>query len=92
MPMPVKDIAASLLRKGFQSTGGDHVFYHLWVNGKKTAIFTKVSHGEKEVSDGLIGKMARQTRLSRKDFCRLVECSLSGDDYTSMLRSEDHIS
>lgn len=66
MPKAAKDVAAGLERKGFQLRDNDHSFYHLYVDGKKTMIFTKISHGEKEIHDSLLGAMARQVKLNRK--------------------------
>src|SRR5690606_28100550 len=60
MPRPAKSVAAGLRQKGFQPRENDHTFYHLYVSGKKTIISTKISHGEKEIGDKLLGVMARQ--------------------------------
>ncbi|WP_292366826.1 hypothetical protein, partial [Methanoculleus sp. UBA208] len=48
--------------------------------GKKTAIHTKVSHGNKEISDTLINLMAKQIYLSKSQFEGLVECTVKEDD------------
>jgi hypothetical protein len=60
MPRDAKEIGAGLQKKGFVPRENDHTFYHLFVNGKKTVISTKISHGEKEIGDKLLGMMARQ--------------------------------
>ena len=86
MPKDAKDVASGLQRKGFEPRQGDHAFYHLYVQGKKTAVFTKISQGEKEINDRLLGMMARQVRLSRKQFFELVECPLSLDEYLKHLQ------
>jgi hypothetical protein len=49
MPRPARDIASALQQKGFRKKENDHTFFHLWVDDKKTAVFTKLSHGEREV-------------------------------------------
>src|SRR5947209_6055145 len=74
MPKPAREVAAALEHKGFRKKENDHTFFHLWVAGKKTAIWTKISHGLKEIGDKLLGMMARQVRLSAKQFRDLVEC------------------
>jgi predicted RNA binding protein YcfA (HicA-like mRNA interferase family) len=74
MPKAAKEIATGLQQKGFRLRDNDHSFFHLYVNGKKTSVYTKISHGEKEIHDGLLGTMARQVRLSRKQFNELIEC------------------
>ena len=91
MPRDAKDIGAGLEKKGFIRRSNDHIFYHLIVNGKKTVINTKISHGEKEIGDRLLGMMARQLHLNRRDFLDLVDCPLTQDDYLKMLRQAGHI-
>jgi len=91
MPRDAKEIGAGLQKKGFVPRDNDHTFYHLIVNGKKTVISTKISHGEKEIGDKLLGMMARQVRLSRRDFLNLVDCPLTLDEYLKLLRQAGHI-
>jgi predicted RNA binding protein YcfA (HicA-like mRNA interferase family) len=79
MPRPAREVMASLEKKGFTKKENDHTFFHLWVDGKKTTVYTKVSHGEKEIHDNLLGAMARQLRLSKKQFLELVDCPLTFD-------------
>jgi len=66
MPRSAREVAANLERKGFRADDGDHTFVRLFVDGKNTGIRTKISHGEKEIHDGLLAQMARQTRLVKK--------------------------
>jgi hypothetical protein len=91
MPKDAKAIHSGLMKKGFRPRENDHTFYHLFVNEKKTVIFTKVSHGEKEVGDKLLGMMARQVRLTKRDFLNLVDCPLKMDEYLILLRQAGHI-
>lgn len=74
------NIAKSLERKGFKETQSSHARLTFYVDGKKSSVFTFISHGKKEISDELMHKMARQVRLSYKQFCGVVDCSISGDD------------
>lgn len=89
--LKIIDIKRSLSKKGFSSTESDHTFYHLWVDGKKTSIWTKYSHGEKEIGDPLINQMAAQTKLKRDQFMGLIQCSLSGTEYVDILRTQGYI-
>lgn len=92
MPHKVKDIHAALTSKGFQVRESKDRMYHLYSNGKKTPIWTKISQGEKEIHDNLLATMARQQlKLSRKDFDRLIECPLSQEEYERMMRDAKHI-
>lgn len=82
-----KDIEDALVRKGFQRREGDHEYfvYHRVSDAKKTTVFTKMSHGEREVGDFLLGHMAKQCRVSRGDFLDLVDCPLDRAGYEAKL-------
>lgn len=82
MPRKQSDVEKSLLIKGFRSREGDHNYFNYYSKaGKKTAVFTKTSHGAREIDDSLLGCMARQCKLSRADFDRLIECPLDRNSY-----------
>lgn len=91
MPKDAKDVGAGLEKKGFIAREGDHTFYHLHVGGKKTAIYTKISHGEREIGDRLIAMMARQVGLNKRDFLDLVDCPLTIEAYLALLRAAKRI-
>ena len=82
MPRKQSDVEKSLLKKGFQAGGGDHnyFFFHSTA-GQKTIVRTKTSHGAKEIDDNLLAQMAKQCKLTNKEFGLLVECPLSRDEY-----------
>jgi hypothetical protein len=81
------DVRAALLRKGFKISENHHsylIYYTL--AGKKTAIFTKISHGSNhDIDDSLLGKMARQCKINKDSFCKMVECSIDQKKYESIL-------
>ena len=83
------EIINNLKRKGFnKDEDGDHIFLRYQnTSGKKTPIFTKLSHGSnyREIGLNLIGKMARQCRLSVKQFIKLAECEISRDEYAQIV-------
>ena len=86
MPRKQREIEKSLTQKGFRAREGDHNYFLYWsIAGKKTAVFTKTSHGGREIDESLLGRMARQCRLSRADFDRLIDCPLSRDGYEAKL-------
>jgi predicted RNA binding protein YcfA (HicA-like mRNA interferase family) len=91
MPRDAKEVAANLKRKGFTPNEGDHTFYRLFVDGKNTGIRTKISQGEKEIHDGLLGQMAKQTRLVKKEFLELVDCPMTLERYVELLRERDYL-
>lgn len=86
MPRKQSDVERSLSSKGFQHREGDHNYFNYYSKaGKKTAVFTKTSHGAREIDDHLLGRMAKQCKLSRGDFDRLVDCPLDRDGYEAKL-------
>ena len=78
-------IERGLLKKGFaKKDGGDHHRYiFLSHDGKKTSIHTKMSRGTRHrlVSTPLITLMARQCRLSTREFLALVDCPMTETAY-----------
>lgn len=65
-----------------------HVFLiYETVAGYKTEIRTRVSYqsGGGDIGDNLLGVMARQVKLSRRDFEQLIDCPLSRDGYEAKL-------
>ena len=91
MPKDARDVASGLEKKGFRRRENDHAFFHLWIGEKKTAIYTKISHGERDIGDNLLSLMARQVRLSKKQFVELLECPLTFAEYIRMLRAGGHV-
>jgi len=91
MPKDARKVIGSLEEKGFKRRHGGDVFFHLYVEEHKTPIFTKVSHGEKEIHDRLLGAMARQLRLTRRGLDDLVECPLTHEGFVQHLREGGHI-
>ena len=73
-------IQKALLKKGFKTVNTDHKMLIFHYQGKKTAIHTKISHGNKEISDTLISLMAKQIYLSRSQFEGVIECTVKEDD------------
>ena len=88
MPRRQSDVEKSLLAKGFRAREGDHNYFNYYSRvGKKTAVFTKTSHGAREIDDSLLSRMAKQCKLSNKDFGLLIECPLDRDTYEAKLIS-----
>ncbi len=86
MPRKQSEIAKSLVAKGFRTREGDHAYFTYYSQaGKKTAVFTKTSHGAREIDDSLLGRMAKQCKLSRADFEQLIACPLDRGSYEAKL-------
>jgi hypothetical protein len=87
MPFDARRIASALTRKGFVERESHHTFYHLHVNGKDAGVFTKISHGEREVGDALAKKMQKQMHLPNlAAFRDFVDCPMSAQEYLTTLR------
>jgi hypothetical protein len=86
-------VATALLAKGFMQASGnrDHDYFFFRYQGKKTSVFTRISHGERSADDWLIGKMAQQVKLTKREFLALVECTLSGPAYCRLLVERGHV-
>jgi len=94
MPRDKRKIEEALLKKGFEDKEGDHHFfiYHT-LQGKKSSIRTKTSHTPKmkEINDGILAQMAKQCRLNKQDFMRLIDCPLSREQYEARLKEKGEI-
>lgn len=86
--MKVRDVLAGLGKKGFLQDETDHKHLILYVNGKKTEVRTKVSHGASEINDYLINTMSIQVHLEKREFIDLVYCPLSFADYIKKLNTQ----
>ena len=86
-----RDIRKSLLDKGFEKNSSHHEMYWLHIEGRKTSVRTRLSHGSTEYGDNLLGQMAAQLRLRRRQLDELVECPMSGKDYIDHLVRHGHV-
>jgi len=93
MPMNTADVQHQLVRKfGFSESptrSDDHIWYELRIPGLPV-IATKVSHGEREISSKLEGKMARQLRVHAPYFRRMIECTRSRDEYLQQVQTDPY--
>jgi hypothetical protein len=57
------------------------------MDGRLSRIKTKTSHSAKvkSLSDDLLGAMASQCKVTKKEFLQLVDCTISREDYEKML-------
>ena len=90
MTLERRNVVASLKKKGFEEDRrGHHIFYVYWGRaGSISRIRTRVSHSKKvkTFDQGLVGDMARQCKLSMKDFVKLVDCSMDRQEYEKKVR------
>ncbi|MFH1005838.1 MAG: hypothetical protein V1781_10185 [Bacteroidota bacterium] len=86
MVLDSKKTENNLIRKGFSPKKSDHIRLEFWYNGKLTRIRTKLSHNHQEINDYLIGQMAKQIALTRKQFIALADCTLDKNEYQKILK------
>ncbi|MFC0513842.1 hypothetical protein ACFFGT_06515 [Mucilaginibacter angelicae] len=89
------DIEKALLKKGFVKDGeSHHRYYYLVVDGKKTDLYTYLSHGKNSVDYGpkLMGKVKNQLRFTDSNKAELfLDCPMSKEQYIDMLKESDVI-
>jgi hypothetical protein len=80
-----REIASALTAKGFRPKENDHTYFTLYIHGRKTPVWTKISHGVTEYGDVLLAKMSRQLHLVRREFDRFVDCTKTEQEYIKHL-------
>ena len=94
MPRKARVVERGLLRKGFRRTDTHHrrFVYHTLDGEEPQPVATIMPHGaDRDISDRLLGLMARQLRLTRRQFDDLIDCRLSQADYEAMMRRDEFI-
>ena len=89
-----RKIQKALQQKGFKRSDNDHAkFSYFSLTGIKTSVWTKTSYGSKhkDLSDSNISSMARQCRLSNREFNDLIHCPLTRDNYEALLITRKQI-
>ncbi len=77
-------------KKGFiEYASGDHIFLTFYHKGLPTKIHTKLSHGSSEPGRDLLTEIRKELNLpSQKDFEDLIDCPMSLEKYTDLLREK----
>ena len=78
-------VAQALLDKGMERDEKHHHMFRKTLEGV-THLVTRISHGSKEIDDGLGKLMASQLCLQLQEFWRLVDCPLSEHDWNRIIR------
>lgn len=92
MKIKTDKISSSLLRKGVIARESHHTYYILFVDGKKTSIRTRISHGSKKYGRNLLSTMRRQLGLDCMDELKdLINCPMSSSDYVRLLVEREQI-
>lgn len=85
MSLERRKVSSALKRKGFEEDkSGHHIVYeYVTLDGKESGISTHMSHGSKPKDLGLylVGEMAKQCKIGKADFRKLVDCSMDQEEY-----------
>jgi len=84
-PRKTRAIRAALLSKGFFTDDTHHEMFWLLVDGKKTSIRTRISHGVAEYGDNPLALIARQVGLNNRELYSLVDCPMDGEKLKRLL-------
>ena len=79
-------VAVALERKGMLHTESHHHLYTKSVEGV-VQLMTRISRSEDELDDHLLGAMASQCALRKKEFVDLVDCPLTEAAWDDLIRS-----
>lgn len=90
MPRKTADVVTGLQKKGFEPGKKTHHKYYVYrtTDGDLSVIRTYISHSSKELSDSLLGQMAKQCKLKREEFLRLVDCTLDQEGYQALVQDD----
>jgi len=74
-----------------KNRGKDHIWYGLSIDGVET-IFTKFSHNNEEIEDGLQRLIAQELKVTKKIFRGMIECTVSKEMYYDILKTNPDLS
>jgi len=84
--LKVRQVDKALITKlGFERRDSHHRIYRLYLDGRLVA-HTVISHGQRELTSYHIGQMAKQMRLSRREFLDAIQCPLDREAYHTLIR------
>lgn len=92
MQIDIKEISKNLPKKGFVVEETHHKYFYHEYNGKRTGIYTYISHGSKikAIGDNLINMMKKQLQLDNKQqVLDLFKCPMTTDDYNDILMDKN---
>jgi len=81
-----RTIKRALTSKGFREELTHHEMLWFFVDGKRTSLRTRISHGLKEYSDPLLAQMAKQLNISKYHLEKFFDCTLTEAEYLALQR------
>jgi predicted RNA binding protein YcfA (HicA-like mRNA interferase family) len=93
MPRDKASVISCLKKKGFSDTKKTHHNYYAYktMDGKTSSVYTYTSHSGKEIDDNILSQMAKQCKLSKFNFLKLIDCTLSQEEYELELKNKSLI-
>lgn len=83
------EVKKALIKKGMTGAqGAHHLMLTLKIDGQVKAL-TRLSRNAQEIDDYLGSLMAKQCHLSNKQFWALVDCTLTGEEWASIVSGKD---
>jgi len=93
-----RDIEKALLAKGFQATStkkkSHHYYYHFFYKGKKSNVYTYLSHGAKSMDYGkrLMNEVKNQLKFQDSSVAEaFLDCPFKEEDYIAMLKKNGEL-
>ena len=90
-----KDLVKVLKKKGFELNPdiNHHKFFYLCVDGKKTSVYTYISHGQSEHGDYLMSSVKKQLCFKSSKMAEdFFDCPLTKEKYILLLKDQGDIS
>jgi hypothetical protein len=78
-------VGSALERKGMTPHESHHTMYKKQIDGVTTLV-TRISHGMDTIGDTIAVRMAKQCALQLREFWALVECTLSEEEWETLVR------
>jgi len=93
MPRKHRVIRSGLSAKGFEIEENRKHIHFVYVNlqGQTTTARSMLSHSSSgdDISDNLLGQMAKQVGLKRSEFLDLVDCPMSREAFEARIQGEE---
>lgn len=95
-PRKTTQISKALTKKGFEEQSskikGHHKYYYFIFDGKKTHIYTYLSHGMPEYHKQLMDDIKKQLKFSDAKLAeKFLDCPFSQADYEAMLKEKGEL-
>ena len=80
-----RDFIGALLRKGFRQDQTHRRMFWFYVDGKKTSVRARTSHGELEFGESMLGVRGKQIGLTKRQALDFIRCPLGKAELQELL-------